>query len=176
MDTWVKNIKLLSWNIFQLWMFSSIIMQLLAWSRCLYWSTVNKMTPTISTWSLFTLQVILLLLYSSQSYFILKSIASCYNSLHSVTVPLHSRNWVQTHWKLSAELYLESLVNIKTQKQSKKNATEILTNFKNNIPFVLPESSVTRILLLVYSIIISKHYFSNRNEHFLTKKQANLWT
>ena len=83
-------------------------------ARChvsLYWSTVNKITPAISPWSFFALHV----KGFTQSCFILKLITSCYNnSRHSVTVQLHSRNWVQTHLEISAVLYLESLANINT--------------------------------------------------------------
>ena len=86
-------------------------------SRLLYWSTVTKMTPAISPLSFFTLQV----KGFTQSYLILKLMTSCYNSRHSVTVHLHSRNWVQTQLEISAVLYSELLVNIKTQKQSKEN-------------------------------------------------------
>ena len=40
----------------------------------------------------------------------------------------------------------------KTLKQSKKIATEILINFENNIPIMLLESWVARVLYLVYLI------------------------
>ena len=97
------------------------------YQACLYWSTGNKMTPAISPWSFFTLQV----KGRTQSYFILKSLTSCCNSKHSVTVHLHSRNQVQTHWEISTVLYSESQVNTKTQKYSRRRwLHEFLTILK----------------------------------------------